>query len=170
MFEGYGLQPVQTEFLSKRASAPESSEQTLARHLDPVMRDALLARVRFYRDLGLTEFYRRPVDPALLAQLEATPDQPETQPDEPQINRAPSFPLVSVERVGDQSSARPNDQNTGAPGLASETWDTHSQPQLQEDPTIPPRKPISAPPAPSPEVREENRAAALQIIRDDIGD
>ena len=30
--------------------------------LDPAIRQALAARLRFYRDLGLTEFYRRPVD------------------------------------------------------------------------------------------------------------
>ncbi len=34
----------------------------MARTLDPETREALVARVRFYRDLGLTEFYRRPVD------------------------------------------------------------------------------------------------------------
>ena len=38
----------------------------MARPLDPATREALVERVRFYRDLGLTEFYRRPVDPALL--------------------------------------------------------------------------------------------------------
>ena len=37
----------------------------MAHALDPATREALLTRVRFYRDLGLTEFYRRPVDPAL---------------------------------------------------------------------------------------------------------
>jgi DNA polymerase len=46
--------------------------------LDPATREALIARVRFYRDLGLTEFYRRPVDPALLAQIESLPDEPQT--------------------------------------------------------------------------------------------
>lgn len=30
--------------------------------LDPATRQALAARLRFYRELGLTEFYRRPVD------------------------------------------------------------------------------------------------------------
>ena len=34
----------------------------MAQQLDPATREALIARVRFYRDLGLTEFYRRPVD------------------------------------------------------------------------------------------------------------
>ncbi len=37
--------------------------------LDPATQQALAARLRFYRDLGLTELYRRPVDPALAAAL-----------------------------------------------------------------------------------------------------
>jgi DNA polymerase len=35
--------------------------------LDPATRQALSARLRFYRELGLTEFYRRPVDIASIA-------------------------------------------------------------------------------------------------------
>jgi uracil-DNA glycosylase len=34
----------------------------MAQALDPVLRDALAARMRFYRELGITEFYRRPVE------------------------------------------------------------------------------------------------------------
>jgi uracil-DNA glycosylase family 4 len=37
---------------------------------DPATRDALQARLRFYRDLGIGEFYRRDVDPAIWAQPE----------------------------------------------------------------------------------------------------
>jgi len=55
----------------------------LARLLDPATREALLLRIRFYRDLGLTEFYRRPVDTSQETNL-----------------GAPSFPLLSAERVG----------------------------------------------------------------------
>lgn len=33
---------------------------------DPATQQALAARLRFYRDLGLTDFYRRAVDPSLL--------------------------------------------------------------------------------------------------------
>ena len=33
----------------------------LPRSLDSGTRDALAERLKFYRDLGLTEFYRRPV-------------------------------------------------------------------------------------------------------------
>jgi DNA polymerase len=95
--------------------------------LDAATQEALLARVRFYRDLGLTEFYRRPVDPALLAQLNALPEPA---------------------------------QNLTSP----------PQHDLTEDQPIPPRKPISAPPQVATAVAAGDRAAALQVIRDEIGD
>ena len=120
----------------------------MAQSLDPATREALVARVRFYRDLGLTEFYRRPVDPALLAQLSA-------EPDEPQLLGAPSFPLLSAERVGGHESQP-------APAL--------TQPSPQEDRPIPPRKPIPAPPAIAAAVPPADRAAALSLIREEIGD
>jgi uracil-DNA glycosylase family 4 len=105
----------------------------LARQFDPATREALLARVRFYRDLGLTEFYRRPVDPALLA----------------------------VESI----------HSVGARDLASETSDTTAQPaRSQEDQLIPSRKPLSAPAEIANAVSAADRAAALQLIREDIGD
>jgi len=119
----------------------------LAQPFDPATREALLARVRFYRDLGLTEFYRRPVDPALLAQLQG-------EPNEPQPFRAPSFPLLSAERVGGHDS-----QPVHVP-----------QPSSQEDHSIPPRKPFPAPPEIANAVPGADRAAALQLIREDIGD
>jgi len=40
----------------------------LSRVLDKATQEALAARLRFYRELGLTELYRRPVDPAQLAE------------------------------------------------------------------------------------------------------
>jgi uracil-DNA glycosylase len=36
----------------------------LSRALDPAIQEEIAARLRFYRDLGLTEFYRRPIDAA----------------------------------------------------------------------------------------------------------
>ena len=36
----------------------------MPRPLDPATREALAERLRFYRDLGLTDFYRRPVEDA----------------------------------------------------------------------------------------------------------
>jgi DNA polymerase len=119
----------------------------LATPFDPATREALVARVRFYRDLGLTEFYRRPVDPAMLAQFEA-------EPDEPQALRAPSFPVLAAERLGDHEPQRV----------------PVSQPSTQEEPPIPPRKPISTPPQAATAVPAADRTAALKMIREDIGD
>ncbi len=98
----------------------------MARSLDQATREALLARVRFYRDLGLTEFYRRPVDPALVAQFEPAAEEP--QP-------------ASVQHT-----------------------------TFQEAPAIPPRKSISAPPLVAAAVPAADQAAALAIIREEIGD
>jgi DNA polymerase len=115
----------------------------LARHLDSATRDALVERVRFYRDLGLTEFYRRPVDLAALAAAEAAaPVQaaPEVQP----APVAVAEPAVSL---------------FGEPVLS------------QEDQPISPRKPLfSAPPEIAAEVPAADHAAALKLIRDEIGD
>ena len=96
----------------------------MAQLFDSATREALVARVRFYRDLGLTEFYRRPVDPALLASLAAGADEPESAP---------------------------------------QTF------QLEEQP-IPPRKPFPSAPAIADAVPAAERAAALQLIRDEIGE
>ena len=102
--------------------------------LDPTIKEALAARLRFYRDLGLTDLYRRPVDPALMAELIPEPEEP---------FRAPSFP---EERVGTKETT-------------------------QENEPIPPRKPISAPPAVAAGTTQPaDRVAALQLIREDIGD
>ncbi len=112
----------------------------MARQLDSATREALQARVRFYRDLGLTEFYRRPVDSALMEQLASEPE-----------------PFQS--------------QNLGASGLASETWNQSSKSidSRVENP-IPSRKHMIAAPEIGTVVPAAERAAALQIIRDDIGD
>jgi DNA polymerase len=104
----------------------------LAQPLDPATREALVERVRFYRDLGLTEFYRRPVDPAVLS---AVPDNPEVA------------------------------------GIAAEESETAAHTDVhQEETNIPERKPIYTPPHIPMAVEPADRAAALQLIRDDIGD
>jgi uracil-DNA glycosylase family 4 len=99
---------------------------TLAAALDPAIRDALLARIRFYRELGLTEFYRRPVE------LSQSPSAPEPEPS------------LSM-------------------GPVSEAWES-----TEED------KPIARKPSSTVHQNEwvslADRAAALQLIRDDIGD
>ena len=127
----------------------------MAYSLDTATREALLTRVRFYRDLGLTEFYRRPVDPALL-----TVGGPglafETweNSDHEKSLGAPSFRQPLGERVGDHEF-----QSTAAP-----------QTYLLEDQPIPPRKPVPAAPDSAAAVPAAGRAAALQLIRDEIGE
>ena len=115
--------------------------------LDSATREALLTRVRFCRDLGIFELYRRPVDPALLAQLAAEP----------------------------QKTADPS-QNLGAPALASETWDSVDQKQPLGAPSVchPERSVAESKDlhlATSGErVGNDGPAASLQLIRDEIGE
>jgi DNA polymerase len=117
----------------------------LAQSFDPATREALLARVRFYRDLGLTEFYRRPVDPALHAPLE-------------------------IETTPTQSLQPASADALDALVLPSETWETKPPiPQLQESP-IASRKPFPAPPEIAATVPAVDRAKFLTLIREDIGD
>jgi DNA polymerase len=99
--------------------------------LDRGTREALLERVRFYRDLGLTEFYRRAVNPALLEKLDAA-------------QRAEAATPLLV------------------PGSAL-------TPESTEEIEIARRKPIVVPPAPA-SAPPANRAGALQILREEIGD
>ncbi|MGD0096453.1 MAG: uracil-DNA glycosylase [Terracidiphilus sp.] len=101
----------------------------MAEKLDSAIREALLARVRFYRDLGLTEFYRRAVDPALLAQLAIGPE-PDLE-----ISESTSIPA-----------------------------------SFQEENAIPPRKQLPAAPEIAAVVPKAERAAALELIREEIGD
>jgi uracil-DNA glycosylase len=92
----------------------------VAAALDPAIKEALAARLRFYRDLGLTEFYRRPVEAVTMG---TTPQ----------------------ESAGETET-------------------------LQENETIPPRKPIPTQPAIAAAVKPADRAAALRMIQEDIGD
>ena len=90
--------------------------------LDPATREALEARLRFYRELGLTDFYRRSVD---------------------------------IARMADSAIDA---------SLASST------PTVEENTPIPPRKPFQPAPPVASEVAPNDRASALQLIREDIGD
>jgi uracil-DNA glycosylase len=94
--------------------------------LDPATREALQARLRFYRELGLTDFYRRPV---------------------PAAERAP----FESANVSDPPETIVKNSN------------------LEETTSIPPRKPVFAPP-PVSAVIEQDRAAALRLIQEEIGD
>jgi DNA polymerase len=112
--------------------------------LDSATREALEARLRFYRELGLTEFYRRPVDLAIIS---------------------------TQTLISEQESPSSVAQTLGAPGLASETWEGPRPTTLSEENNpIPPRKPISAPPQIASAVPVADRENALRMIREDIGD
>jgi DNA polymerase len=111
----------------------------LARQLDSVTRDALVERVRFYRDLGLTEFYRRPVDLATEAAMETAAEESEPAT----IAAEQTTPVITT----------------------AETAST------LEEQAIAPRKPISAPPlVTTAALAAADKTAALQLIRDDLGD
>jgi DNA polymerase len=72
----------------------------VTRALDPATREALQTRLRFYRELGLTEFYRRAVDPAETSSiqgLENHQSQPEIiQENSPIPPRKPISPPPQV--------------------------------------------------------------------------
>lgn len=116
--------------------------------LHPALRKALEARLRFYRELGICDFYRRPV---ASADVIAWTDQSEA------LNSGQQAPMV---------------QNTGAPAYSNEGVADRSAglATLQEMTTIPPRKTFQAPPPITPEVAPIDRVSALRLIRDDIGD
>jgi len=103
--------------------------------IDLALREALVARLRFYRDLGVTEFYRRPVDPELMALL------------------------------GPGASTQVSESRPGAPPIDVPEIDV-----VEENEPIPPRKPIPVPPAVLTEIKPVDKAAALRLIREEIGD
>lgn len=105
--------------------------------LTPEIREALAARVRFYRELGLTEFYRR----AGAVHTDALPaaDAEELEP---------GLAAVAAEPVVEEISAT----------------------STREDEAIPPRKPIAAPPSPAVTAAPADKAGALRVIREEIGD
>ena len=122
----------------------------MTRTLDPATRDALAERLRFYRELGLTEFYRRPICGADAPGPE--PMQAESAPS--QELRAPSARLVAGQSAGDRDAGPPSPQPSFIP----------------EESAIPPRKSISAPPQIGSLVAPEDRSAALLQIVEEIGD
>jgi len=115
----------------------------LARALDPATRDALAQRIRFYCDLGLTEFYRRPIDASMTEAGTATSG--EADPIAAALEQAESV-------------------------LASHQPELREHQIHTEDATIPTRKTFPAPPEIGAAVAPVERAAALEIIREDIGD
>jgi DNA polymerase len=111
----------------------------LARQLDTATREALAERLRFYRELGLTEFYRRPVEDIA---------EPEAEAGNIAVAISEEAPPVAPSAGNSQTQTRP----------------------FTEDGAIPPRKPIPAQPPIANVVPAADRAAALNIIREEIGE
>lgn len=137
--------------------------------LDPALREALAARLRFYRDLGLTEFYRRPVDPALIAGIEAASNANLDSG----IGEGKSEPLPTAGApfFSQPLGERARDGETHPPATQSETAPLPSQPNFfGEEPAIPVRNGFSAPPQTTQAIPAADRPAALRAIQEDIGD
>jgi uracil-DNA glycosylase len=127
----------------------------VASPLHPALREALVERMRFYRELGITDFYRRPVNLSVA--------------NEPETTGAPG-PSVGTWETADDTST-----NSGAPSIPpplAEWVGSHESTSVpnEEIPAIPSRKPTPAPAALLEIIQPADRAAALQAIRDDIGD
>ena len=122
----------------------------MARQLDKATRDALVERVRFYRDLGLTEFYRRPVDESLMAA--------ETAGAGTDAVEEKGTVLAAELQSSSHSEVKLSELNLSEANVST------------EDQPIPARKPFFAPPEVAAAVPAGDRAAALQMIRDEIGD
>ena len=120
----------------------------LPRPLDPATRDALAERLRFYRDLGLSDFYRRNVDDAGVVE-------------DPKLGRSVAEELAEREAL---LQAAIEDATQSAKEPAAPPTDL-----LREDPAIKPRIVISTPPQIAA-VPVEDRVAALRVIREDIGE
>jgi DNA polymerase len=111
--------------------------------------------MRFYRDLGLTEFYRRPVDPAIPEQWESTAGEHELL-------------ATDLTEQAEQSKVSPE---AAAPATRQAgTESTLSQFPLSGEDTMSARKAQFSSPLIAPEVPLAGRAAALEIIREEIGE
>ena len=121
------------------------------------MKQALAARVRFYRELGLTEFYRRgPATENALSDSDAILASTSQ-------NRDVGHSALEAEETR-KDGAR---EFAAAPAGYGRPADTDYG---SEDQAIPPRKTISAPPAAAVNQPPADRAAALRAIREEIGD
>ncbi len=110
--------------------------------IDLAICDALEARLRFYRELGLTDFYRRTVGPAQ-KMIAATEPEHLNEPVE----------TVPQAELKDRLEVRPTAESNS-----------------QEETSISPRKPMQALPPVAPEITPSDRASALKLIREEIGD
>ncbi len=113
----------------------------MARKLDAATREALLERIRFYRELGLTEFYRRPVEESAVVELE-------TQAVAVAVESQPAAAIADLQSSSSQIQTKP----------------------FMEEQAILPRKPFTAQPPVAEAVPAADRVAALNMIREEIGE
>ena len=118
----------------------------MPRVLDSAIREALAERLRFYRDLGLADFYRRDVESVGAV-------------DDPKLGRSVAEELAEREGLLQAAIA----------DAAQSEAEARQEKFFGEEPTIKTRKGFHAPET-GAVVPPEERAAALQIIRDEIGD
>ncbi len=120
----------------------------MPRALDSSTRDALAERLRFYRDLGLTDFYRRDVEQVSTI-------------DDPKLGRSVAEELAEREALL-QAAVEAAGESATEPVAQQENF-------AQEEAAIKTRQVISAPPQITT-MPTADRAAALQAIREDLGD
>ena len=144
----------------------------MARPLDAALRDALVERMRFYRDLGLTELYRRPVneaaaEPALSPGFESAADETTAAATAQAADAAALSNHAAASFIhapGEAATAQEHASQAAAPALPQPNF-------FGEEPAIPARKTFLTPPAQAAAlVPPQERAAALELIREDIGD
>jgi uracil-DNA glycosylase len=134
----------------------------LTRPLDPATRQAIAERLRFYRDLGLTDFYRRPVEDGGASGLDF-----ETREGKPASEIAD---VAASSARAAQADAETAEDRLRAPLTQQETRSAVTQANFfGEESTIKTRKGFHAPEV-GVAVPAEERAAALVAIREDIGD
>jgi len=136
----------------------------VARPLTPELRDALAERIRFYRDLGLTEFYRRTV--VSIEDLAPNIELGAPGPSHLGTWEANSNPPHGSLAPSSAQSASADAERVGEHHPPSVTEPIFSG----EEAAIPARKSFQAPPQIGALVAPAERAAALQLIREDLGD
>lgn len=118
---------------------------------DAALREALEARLRYYRDLGIGAFYRRDVAIAL-------PEEPESSSDALQAKTS----IVEPAAVAQPAALFPE--------IESHASESRSSFHLSTESAIAPRRPTPAAPPIRDQVPADQHFAALKLIREEIGD
>ena len=140
-------------------STPPSSTQPV-----PALRESLEGRLRFYRELGIGAFYRRPVNAEIVAALGVTPAKPE--PGKQIASSATARPAATGQGTVSEAAIRPTPQPSSqrSPAL-------YAGFEAPEDQAIARKAtPVSYIPEPAPAVPAAEHFTALKLIREEIGD